>query len=94
MLTKQEKQFLKQQAHSLKPIFQVGKNGINDEMIKGISDALEHRELIKISILQNCSADKNEVAFDLQRLTKGEVVQIIGKTIVLYRKSKKKEGII
>ena len=94
MLSKQDKQFLKQQAHSLKPIFQVGKNGVNEEMIKGISDALEHRELIKISILQNCPVNKDEVAFDLQRLTKGEIVQVIGKTIVLYRKSKKKEGII
>lgn len=88
MLTKQDKQTLKSMAHHLKPIFQVGKLGISDEMIIGISDALEHRELIKISILQNCSVDKKEIAFDLQRLTSSEVVQIIGRTIVLYRESK------
>ena len=88
MINKQEKQYLKGLAHSLKPIFQVGKNGINEDMIIGISDALEHRELIKVSILQNCPYDKKEIAFDLQRLTNSEIIQIIGRTIILYRKSK------
>ncbi|MDF9866685.1 RNA-binding protein [Bacilli bacterium PM5-3] len=94
MVTKQQKQYLKSLAHSLKPIFQVGKNGVNNEMVVGISDALEHRELIKISILQNCPFDKKEVAFDLQRLTNSEIIQVIGRTIVLYRKSKTKENIL
>ena len=89
MLSRKDIQFLKSEAHHLKPIFQIGKNGINDEMIEGISIALEHRELIKISILQNCSIDKKELAFDLQRLLECEIVQIIGKTIVIYKKSKK-----
>ena len=92
MLSKQEKQLLIKQAHHLKPIFQIGKNGISEEMIEGISNALNNRELIKISLLQNCPYDKNEIAFDLQRLTQGEVIQVIGKTIVLYRKAKKRSG--
>lgn len=94
MLTKQQKQQLKSMAHSLKPIFQIGKNGLNEEMIIGINDALEHRELIKVSILQNSPLDKNETAFDLVRLTDSELVQLIGKTIVLYKESKKHKKII
>lgn len=94
MITKQDKQKLKSMAHHLKPIFQIGKGGINDEMIIGISDALEHRELIKVSILQNCDVDKKELAFDLQRLTDSEVIQIIGRTIVLYRESRDHKKII
>ena len=90
MLTKQQKQQLKSLAHSLKPIFQVGKNGISEDMVIGISDALEHRELIKVSVLQNCPYDKREIAFDLQSMTNSEIVQIIGRTIILYRKSKSK----
>ncbi|MEG0283918.1 MAG: ribosome assembly RNA-binding protein YhbY [Erysipelotrichales bacterium] len=88
MLSKQDIRFLKAEAHSLKPIFQVGKAGVNQEMAIGIKDALEHRELIKVSILQNCPQDKKEVAFDIQRLTNCEVIQIIGSTIVLYKKSR------
>lgn len=94
MVTKQQKQQLKAMAHSLKPIFQVGKSGINDEMIMGINNALENRELIKVSILQNCPLDKNEVAFDLARLTNSELIQLIGKTIVLYKESKEHKKII
>lgn len=87
MLNKKEIASLKKVAHTLKPIFQIGKNGLNDDMINSISEALEKRELIKISILQTCGVDKNELAFDIARLTRSEVVQVIGKTIVIYRRS-------
>lgn len=87
MLNKQEIKELKGQAHHLKAIFQVGKNGLSDELIEGVDNAFNHRELIKISILQNCPYDKKEVAFDLARLTDSEVVQIIGRTIVLYKEN-------
>ncbi|WP_423364350.1 ribosome assembly RNA-binding protein YhbY [Mycoplasma sp. P36-A1] len=89
MLNKELKKYLKAQAHHLKPIFQIGKNGIGTEMVEGIKIALDHRELIKVSILQNNSEDKKELAFDLARLSNAEVVQIIGKTIVLYKKNHK-----
>ena len=58
MLTGKQKRFLRSKAHHLDPIFQVGKGGVNENMIKQVNEALEVRELIKISILQNCDEDK------------------------------------
>jgi RNA-binding protein len=69
------------------PIFQVGKGGVNDNMVKQISDALEAREIFKISVLQNCEEDKTVVAEELAERTGAELVQIIGNTIVLYKES-------
>lgn len=88
MLTGKQKRFLRSKAHHLNPIFQVGKGGVNDNMITQISDALEARELMKISILQNCEEDRDEVAKALARGSRAELVQVIGNTIVLYKESR------
>ena len=87
MLTGKQKRFLRATAHHLTPIFQVGKGGVNDNMIAQIADALEARELLKVSILQNCDVDKDTVANELVKGTRAELVQIIGHTIVLYKES-------
>lgn len=87
MLTGKQKRFLRSKAHHLTPIFQVGKGGVNENMIKQISEALEVRELMKISVLQNCDEDKDVVAEQLTAGTGAELVQVIGKTIVLYKES-------
>ncbi len=94
MLTGKQKRFLRSKAHHLNPIFQVGKGGVNDNMSKQIAEALEARELIKVSILQNCDEDKDEVAAVLVRATKAELVQVIGHTIVLYKESKENKEIV
>ena len=88
MLTGKQKRFLRSKAHHLDPIFQVGKGGVNENMIQQISDALEARELMKISVLQNCEDDKHSVAEELVAGTKAELVQVIGNTIVLYKESR------
>ncbi|WP_067727351.1 ribosome assembly RNA-binding protein YhbY [Oceanobacillus damuensis] len=88
MLTGKQKRFLRSEAHHLKPIFQVGKTGVNENMIEQISDALEKRELLKVSVLQNCVEDKDDVAEQLSNGTNSEIVQIIGNNIVLYKESK------
>ncbi|MEK4908318.1 ribosome assembly RNA-binding protein YhbY [Niallia sp. FSL M8-0099] len=93
MLRGKQKRFLRAKAHHLSPIFQVGKGGVNDNMIKQISEALEVRELLKISILQNCDEDKDTIASELVNGTKSELVQIIGNTIVLYKESKENKTI-
>ena len=93
MLRGKQKRFLRAKAHHLSPIFQVGKGGVNENMIKQISEALEVRELLKISILQNCDEDKETVASELVSGTKSELVQIIGNTIVLYKESKENKTI-
>ncbi|KMK75923.1 ribosome assembly RNA-binding protein YhbY [Alkalihalobacillus pseudalcaliphilus] len=94
MLTGKQKRFLRSKAHHLNPIFQVGKGGVNDNMIAQISDALEVRELMKISVLQNCEFDKGDVAKELAKGTKADIVQIIGNTIVLYKESKENKQLI
>ena len=94
MLTSKQKRFLKSKAHHLTPIFQVGKGGVNENMISQISNALEARELMKISILQNCEEDKDEVAKKIAKGSGSELVQLIGKTIVLYKESKENKQIV
>lgn len=87
MLTGKQKRFLRSKAHHIKPIFQVGKMGVNDNMIEQINDALEKRELLKVSILQNCFEEKDDVAKQLAEGTEAEIVQIIGNNIILYKES-------
>lgn len=94
MLTSKQKSYLRSEAHHLQPIFQIGKSGLTDAIIKQIEEALEARELIKLSVLQNCEQDKEEIADILGQQAGFEVVQIIGKTIVLYKESTEKKKIV
>ncbi|WP_217586771.1 ribosome assembly RNA-binding protein YhbY [Lentibacillus saliphilus] len=87
MLTGKQKRFLRSHANQIKPIFQVGKTGVNDNMIEQINDALEKRELIKVSVLNNCLEDKTDISEQLSAGTGAHVVQIIGNNIVLYKES-------
>ncbi|MBM7597898.1 RNA-binding protein [Virgibacillus halotolerans] len=87
MLTGKQKRFLRAKANPLKPIFQVGKSGVTENMVEQIDEALEKRELIKISILQNCVEDKHTVADEISQGADAIVVQIIGNNIVLYKES-------
>lgn len=93
MLTGPQKRFLRKEAHSLQPIFQVGKGGVNPNMVSQISDALLARELLKVSVLQNCEVPKEEVAKMLSERTGSELVQVIGRTIILYKESSKNKQI-
>ncbi|UOE54482.1 ribosome assembly RNA-binding protein YhbY [Bacillus sp. CMF12] len=93
MLTGKQKRFLRSKAHHLNPIFQVGKGGVNENMIKQVGEALEVRELLKVSILQNCEEDRDTVAQQLSKGAKADVVQIIGNIIVLYKESKENKQI-
>ena len=70
------------------PIFQIGKASLTPENTKAIAEALEARELIKISVLQNCMDDPKELAQMVAERTKSQVVQVIGKKIVLYKEGK------
>ncbi|HLR64470.1 MAG TPA: ribosome assembly RNA-binding protein YhbY [Pseudogracilibacillus sp.] len=86
-LTGKQKRFLRSKAHHVQPMFQVGKSGVNDNMIAQLNDLLEKRELIKISVLQNCLEDKNDIAEQLVEQLNAQLVQVIGNTIVLYKES-------
>ncbi|SDL22655.1 ribosome assembly RNA-binding protein YhbY [Lacicoccus qingdaonensis] len=84
---------LKKESHHLNPIFQVGKNGVTDNFIEQIDDVLEKRELIKISVLQNCLEDKDDIAEEIIKNTDSNIVSIIGSTIIIYRESKNNKQI-
>ena len=86
-----QKRFLRSQAHHLQPIFQIGKGGINSAMIVQIEEALEKRELIKVSLLQNTDEIAEEAAQVLEKEIDCEIVQIIGRVIVLYKPSTKEK---
>lgn len=93
MLTGKQKRYLRSLAHNIDPIFQIGKAGINDNMITQIDETLENRELIKIHVLQNNFDDKNDLAQTLSQATNSEVVQVIGSMIVIYRESQENKEI-
>ncbi|BCA85609.1 RNA-binding protein [Enterococcus saigonensis] len=86
-----QKRFLRSKAHHLQPIFQIGKGGISGPMIIQIGEALEKRELIKVSLLQNTDEIATEVAQILTEEVNCQVVQIIGRVLVLYRPSSKEK---
>lgn len=90
MLTGKQKRYLRSEAHHLTPIFQIGKEGVHQKQIEGIDQALETHELIKVKLLETCPDDKNTVALEISVQTKSEVVQIVGRIIVLYKKSDQK----
>lgn len=73
------------------PIFQIGKSSLTPELTEAVDEALEKRELIKISVLKNCMDDGHTLADMLAERTHSQVVQVIGKKIVLYRPSSNKE---
>ncbi len=92
-MTSKQRSYLKGLAMNIDPVFQIGKSSLTPEFTESISEVLEARELIKISVLKNCVDEPNELAAMLAERTHAEVVQVIGKKIVLYRESKTKKKI-
>lgn len=89
-MTTKQRAYLKSLAMTMDPIFQLGKSSMTPEFTKAIDEALSARELIKISVLKNCADDPKELAGLLAERTRSQVVQVIGKKIVLYREGKDK----
>ena len=87
-MTSKQRSYLKGLAMTMDPIFQIGKNSLSPEFTKAVQEALEARELIKISVLQNCLDDPKELASMIAERTRSQVVQVIGKKIVLYKEGK------
>lgn len=87
-MTSKQRAYLKGLAMNMDPIFQVGKSSLTPEFIEGVREAIDARELIKISVLKNCMDDPKEIAQVLAERTRSQVVQVIGKKIVLYKEGK------
>ncbi len=94
MLTSKQRAYLRGLANPIDTIFQVGKGGVGDAMVKSISDALEARELIKLKVLDNSDYSAREAANEIAELVGADVVSVLGKKFVLYRESKENKTII
>lgn len=92
--TSKQRSYLKGLASAEDAIFQIGKSSITPTMVQAIDDAIEKRELIKISVLKNCMDDPHELATIIAERTHSDVVIVIGKKIVLYRPNKKNPKIV
>lgn len=88
MLTSKQRSYLKGLANNTDTIAYIGKEGITEGFLKQLDDALEARELVKISIQKNSILDTKEAANEVAKSTRSEFVQSIGRKFVLYRKSK------
>ena len=87
-MTSKQRAYLKSLAMKIDPIYNIGKGSISPELVQGVRDALEARELINVGVLQNCMVDPKELATVLAERTRSQVVQVIGKKIVLYKQAK------
>lgn len=94
MLTGKQRSYLKGLANGIDSIFQVGKGGISENMVKQFNDALEARELIKITVLKNSSEGISEVCEEAAQKTGSEIVQVIGNKFILYKESKENKVIV
>lgn len=88
MLTSKQRAHLRSIAQSYNTIFFVGKQGIGEELVKQLDDVLNSRELIKVGVQENCDYSAREAADEIARLTESEVVQVIGRKFVLWRRSR------
>ncbi len=93
MITSKQRAFLRSLANKIDATVQVGKGGINDNMIKLIDATLEKNELIKIHVLENAFSETKDVCREIATLIGAEEVQVIGSKFVLYKQSKENKKI-
>lgn len=87
MITSKQRAYLRSLATNEPAIMQIGKGGLGDNLIKTVSDALEARELIKLSVLENCEETPKDAANALAAELGADVVGVIGRKVILYRES-------
>lgn len=93
-MTSKQRAYLKSLASTLNPIFQVGKSSLTPEFVMAVDEAFNTKELLKIAVLKNCIDDPNEIAQTIAERTRSQVVQVIGKKIILYKPDKKNPQIV
>ncbi|MBE7387443.1 ribosome assembly RNA-binding protein YhbY [Ligilactobacillus salivarius] len=87
-----QKRYLRSEAHHLKPIFQIGKDGLSEVWLDEVLKALDKRELLKVNILQNSLVEVEEVKEFIENNSDAQVIQTIGNVLVLFKKSGKTEN--
>jgi RNA-binding protein len=85
-LTGKQKSYLRSLAHKLKPVVQIGHQGLTDGVLAAIEVALERHELIKLKVTGEANIEATELAPQVEKATKSQLAQIIGHTVVLYRR--------
>lgn len=93
MITSKQRSYLRSLANNIEPIVQIGKEGIDDRVLNQIDEALEARELIKLTVLKNSFLTAREACDEVCERLSSEPVQVIGNRFVIYRKSKNKSKI-
>lgn len=94
MITGKQRAYLKSLSHDMKPLIQVGKNGINEGFLTQLDQLLEDHELVKINILQNAPDEARQYKEEILEKTGAEFVQLIGKKLTIYRPSKEDPKIV
>lgn len=87
-MTSKQRAYLKGLAMNIDPVFQIGKSSLTPEVTEAVRETFHTRELVKIAVLKNCFEDPKELAQTLAERTGAQVVQVIGKKIVLYKENK------
>jgi RNA-binding protein len=85
VLSGKQRRHLRALAHDLKPVVQVGKDGIDDGLIAAVDQALVDHELIKVKVGESAGLDRHDAAEDIAQKTKSEVAQVLGNIVLLYR---------
>ncbi len=91
MFTSKQRAHLRSLASTIKPVMQVGKDGIGENLVNSLSEALEARELIKVTLLPASGEEGDNLAENLAELLGAEVVAVIGRKAILYRRSSRKD---
>lgn len=94
MLTSKQRAKLKSAANGIPAVFQIGKGGVDQPVIKATDDCLAKRELVKVKLLETSPLEAREAAEILAEATGAEVVQVIGRAVVLFRKKKKNSAFL
>lgn len=89
-MTSKQRAYLRSLASNLSAVVQIGKNGPTPEIISSIDEAIEARELIKINVQENCLEPIKDIAETVSQRSRSELVQVIGRKIVLYKRNNKK----
>lgn len=90
-MTSKQRAYLKSIAMNIEPVFNIGKASLTPEFTNAVNEVFEKRELIKISVLKNCMDDPKEIGSVLAQRTRSELVQVIGKKIVLYKPAREEK---
>lgn len=92
MLTSKQRAALRSKAAGLSPVFQIGKEGMGETLVKATADCLAARELIKLRVLETSPGTAREMADELSEATGSEVVQVIGRVFVLFLRKRKESA--